>query len=125
MSNIHVSVSRVIDAPADVIYGILSDYRAGHPSILPKPYFKELVVEEGGVGEGTVARVGMEVMGSQQTLRLRVTEPEPGRVLREEDAAAGVVTLGGAGVSGTPIAVYVATASRRDSLPPPFVASTE
>jgi len=93
MSNIHVSVSRVIDAPADVIYGILSDYRAGHPSILPKPYFKELVVEEGGVGEGTVARVGMEVMGSQQTLRLRVTEPEPGRVLREEDAAAGVVTL--------------------------------
>ncbi len=93
MSDMHVSVSRVIDAPADVIYGILSDYRVGHPSILPKPYFKELVVEEGGLGEGTVARVDMDVMGNKQTMRLRVTEPEPGRVLREEDAVAGVVTL--------------------------------
>ncbi len=93
MSGIHVSVSRVIDAPADVVYGILADYRVGHPAVLPKPYFKELVVEEGGRGEGTVARVDMEVMGAKRTMRLRVTEPEPGRVLREEDTAAGVVTV--------------------------------
>lgn len=92
MSDLHVTVSRVIDAPADAIYAILADYERGHPSILPKPYFKELVVEQGGRGAGTVARVAMEVMGSRQTFRLRVTEPVPGRELVEEDEARGAIT---------------------------------
>lgn len=92
MSDIHVSVSRIIAAPPEAIYAILSDYHTGHPSILPRQYFKEIVVEEGGVGAGTVVRVAMEVMGSKQTYRLVVTEPQPGRVLAEADAAAGTAT---------------------------------
>jgi len=85
-------VSQVIDAGPARVYEILSDYRTEHPRILPKPYFASLVVEEGGQGEGTVFRAEMNVMGVKQTLRMRVTEPEPGRVLQEEDSAAGVTT---------------------------------
>ncbi len=92
MSAIHVSVSRLIAASPEAIYAILSDYHTGHPSILPRQYFKEIVVEEGGVGAGTVVRVAMEVMGSKQSYRLVVTEPEPGRVLAEADATAGTAT---------------------------------
>jgi hypothetical protein len=92
MGHYQVSESREIDAPIQIVYAILSDYHAGHPSVLPKQYFKSLTVEEGGVGAGTVANVAMEVYGSKQTLRLTVTEPVPGRVLAEEDAVAGVIT---------------------------------
>jgi uncharacterized protein YndB with AHSA1/START domain len=92
MSNPRVEVSREVDAPPHEVYRILSDYQTGHPRILPKPYFSSLVVEEGGVGEGTVILVEMQVMGIRQTLRMHVTEPEPGRVLKEEDRAAGTVT---------------------------------
>ncbi|MCI0395068.1 MAG: SRPBCC family protein [Chloroflexi bacterium] len=92
MSQIHVEASAVINARPEKIYGILSDYRVGHPAILPKPYFTELTVEEGGQGAGTVMRVRMKVMGVEVAYHLVVSEPEPGRVLVETDEAAGVVT---------------------------------
>jgi hypothetical protein len=91
MGQYHVSESRIIGAPPETIYAILADYREGHPSILPQPYFKSLTVEEGGVGANTVLRVAMEVYGDKREFRLRVTEPEPGRVLMEEDPDAGTV----------------------------------
>lgn len=59
MTTSHLSVARVIDAPPDRVYALIADYRSGHPRILPKAYFKELVVEQGGVGAGTVVRVLM------------------------------------------------------------------
>lgn len=90
MANPQVEVSRVIDAAPEVVYRILADYRVAHPLILPKPYFES--VEAGGIGAGTVVRVTMRVWGAERTLRLQVSEPEPGRVLVEEDAAAGVTT---------------------------------
>jgi hypothetical protein len=90
MNKPQVEVSRVIDAPPAVIYAIIADYRNSHPRILPKPEFAEMVVEQGGTGAGTVIRVTMQVMGSRQTSRLTVSEPEPGRVIQEEDA--GLVT---------------------------------
>ncbi len=92
MGQYHVAVTQIIDAPVEAVYALLSDYHQGHPSILPPQYFKEVTVEEGGQGAGTVARVVMEVMGSRQTFRLVVTEPVPGRVMVEEDAAAGTVS---------------------------------
>ncbi len=85
-------VSQVIDAHPDAVYRLVSDYRTGHPKILPKPYFSSLVVEEGGQGAGTVIRVEMAVMGAKQTLLMNVSEPQPGRVLKEEDPVAGVST---------------------------------
>ena len=92
MSGPHLAESKVVDGPPAAVYDLLSDYKVGHPQILPKPYFQSLVVEQGGKGAGTVVRVTMSVMGSKQTMRLTVTEPEPGCVLQEEDTAAGVLT---------------------------------
>lgn len=92
MGQYHVAVTEIIEAPVDVVYALISDYHHGHPSILPPQYFKEITVEEGGHGAGTVARVVMEIMGNRQTFRLTVSEPIPGRVLVEEDAAAGTTS---------------------------------
>ena len=41
------------------------------------------MVEQGGIGAGTVIRFQMSVLGKKQTFRASVTEPEPGRVLVE------------------------------------------
>jgi hypothetical protein len=92
MGQIAVEVSDVVPAPPEKVYAILSDYRVGHPAILPRPYFRELAVEQGGQGAGTVLRVRMEVMGITQNYRLQVAEPEPGRILVEEDPEKGVKT---------------------------------
>ncbi|HVM45802.1 MAG TPA: SRPBCC family protein [Candidatus Thermoplasmatota archaeon] len=92
MSEARVRVARAIDVPATTAYDVLRDYRRHHPNILPKPTFESLEVEEGGVGEGTLIRVTMRVLGRPRTFRMRVREPEPGRVLAEEDLATGDVT---------------------------------
>jgi hypothetical protein len=79
------AAERVLDAPADVIYHLLSDYQTHHrhaPGFLP-PAFTRLDVLEGGVGAGTVIRFTTQVGGRSQTRTQRVTEPEPGRVLKE------------------------------------------
>lgn len=83
MATVQVESSRTIDAPPDVVYGILADYHAGHPAILPQPYFTGLTVLEGGQGAGTVLQVDMKVFGVERSYRQEISEPEPGRVLKE------------------------------------------
>jgi hypothetical protein len=92
MSAITVAVSATIEAPANQVYSILADYRNHHPHILPPAYFTELTVEEGGQGEGTVFRATLRMLGQEQSFRMRVTEPELGRVLAENDLATDLVT---------------------------------
>lgn len=88
-----VEASARVDAPAEVVYNIIADYRNGHPQILPRQYFEWLEVEQGGRGEGTVIRFQMRVLGQTRVLRAVVTEPERGRVLVETDTGgAGPVT---------------------------------
>jgi hypothetical protein len=87
-----ISAAALIPAPAQQVYGIIADYRDGHPHILPKPHFVSLVVEQGGVGAGTVIRFQMRLMGRLQTFRATITEPEPGRVLVETDMQTGAIT---------------------------------
>lgn len=82
MTEIRVAASAVMPAAPAVVYGILADYRAEHPGILPPEYFHDLTVEQGGVGAGTVIRLRMGGFGGRGTLRGRVEEPEPGRILR-------------------------------------------
>lgn len=92
MRTMHVAVSEVIDAAPERVYAVLADYQNHHPHIVPKPFFAGLRVEEGGVGAGTVVVADMDVYGTKRTFRLVVSEPQPGRVLVESDAAAGLVT---------------------------------
>ena len=80
-----VSVTGTVSAPAARGYAIIADYRDGHPRIIPKPPFGELIVEKGGVGAGTVIRFTMKIMGRWMTSRSEISEPEPGRVLVETD----------------------------------------
>ncbi len=83
MSGYKFSVSSLISAPPEIVYGIIADYKNGHPKILPNPPFVSLVVLKGGYGAGSVLQVQMKVAGKLQTFKTTVTEPEPGRVLVE------------------------------------------
>lgn len=73
-----------MDAPPDRVYAIIADYHNGHPHILPKQ-FRNLTVEKGGIGAGTIIRFEVRALGQTQRFRAFVTEPEPGRVLVEEN----------------------------------------
>ena len=77
-----VSASAIIPARRERVYSLLANYRDGHARILPKQ-FSDLVVEQGGIGGGTVIRFQMTVMGKKQNYHAAITEPEPGRVLVE------------------------------------------
>lgn len=92
MSTIRAQAAHDIDARPETVYSVLADYRVGHPAILPKAYFKELQVEAGGRGAGTVIRFTMQVLGTERAFRAVISEPVPGRVLVEQDDAAGVKT---------------------------------
>lgn len=77
-----ISASAIIPARRERVYSLLANYRDGHARILPRQ-FSNLVVEQGGVGAGTVIRFQVSLLGRKQNLRAAITEPEPGRVLVE------------------------------------------
>ena len=93
MGSVHTEVSAVIDGTPAEVYAVFADYRESHPQVLPKPYFGDLVVEQGGKGAGTVFRTTITVMGKSVDYQMDVTEPEPGRVLQETDKKLGTTTL--------------------------------
>lgn len=86
------TATKIIHAPAEMIYEILADYRTSHPRILPKPYFLSMDVEEGGFGAGTIVNFKMRILGQTRAFRTLITEPEPGRVLLETDLASDIAT---------------------------------
>lgn len=92
MSHIEARVSAVIAAPADEIYAVFADYVDAHQRILPRPYFSDMIIEEGGQGAGTVFRTSVTVMGITNEFRMKVSEPVAGRSLRETDIASGLTT---------------------------------
>ncbi len=92
MNQIRVEQSAVIAAAPSQVYAVIRDYEVGHVAILPKPYFQEMIVEEGGQGAGTKTRLKMNIMGQEFNYRHEVSEPEPGRVLKETDRDTGLAT---------------------------------
>ena len=86
-----IAVSAIIPARRERVYSLLANYNEGHPRILPKQ-FSNLVVEQGGIGAGTVIRFEMSLLGRKQTFQAAITEPEPGRVLVETYLENGAVT---------------------------------
>jgi hypothetical protein len=91
MATILVSAERTVDAPADAVFGYIADMREHHPHFLP-PAFSDFQVESGGVGEGTITRFAVTAGGRTRQYRMKVAEPEPGRVLTESDTGSSLVT---------------------------------
>ena len=86
MRPFHFAAERLVDAPASVVYHCIRDYVAHHrhqPEGFLPTAFTRLDVLEGGVGAGTLIRFTTRVGGKSTTRTQRVTEPEPGRVLKE------------------------------------------
>jgi hypothetical protein len=88
---IHVSAERLIEAPADTLYGYVADLRQHHPQFLPSA-FSDFRVESGGVGTGTVVRFRFTAGRRSREYRMEVAEPVPGRVLTESDSGSTLVT---------------------------------
>src|SRR5215467_4030792 len=91
MARNEVSAEATVDAPADTVYRYLADMRGHHPRFLP-PAFSDFQVESGGVGAGTVTRFKLTAGGRTREYRMKVAEPEPGRVLTESDMDSSAVT---------------------------------
>lgn len=89
---LHAEASANVGASAADAYRMIADYRVGHARIIPPRYFRNLRVEEGGYGAGTVISYDLIAFGKTSHARARVTEPEPGRVLVETDLDKGAVT---------------------------------
>lgn len=103
------SAEATVDAPAETVYRYLADMRDHHPRFLP-PAFSDFHVESGGVGAGTVARYKMTAGGRTREYRMRVAEPEPGRVLTESDANSTAVTTFTVSPQGEASLVRISTA---------------
>ncbi len=91
MATIRVLAERTVDAPAGAVYGYIADMREHHPHFLPAA-FSDFEVESGGVGEGTITRFTVTAGGRTRQYRMKVAEPEPGRVLTESDTGSSLVT---------------------------------
>ncbi len=84
MGQITAKAEAMLEASSEEVYATIADYRQGHPNILPKEFY-DLQVEQGGYGAGTIFRFKMRVLGVEQSFYQRVSEPEPSRVLVEQD----------------------------------------
>ena len=87
-----IYVARTINSTSDQIFPIIADYNTGHLEILPKPPFLWLKVLEGGYGQGTKIQFAMKVWGRTQVAKAVISEPTPGKILREEMESDGIVT---------------------------------
>jgi len=91
MAKVRVKVNAFIHVSPEVAYRCIADYRQHHPKFLP-PAFSDFRVEEGGYGAGTVISFRGKTAGRVRDFRMRVTEPEPGRVLVESDTLSSMET---------------------------------
>ena len=88
---VSASAEHTIDAPADETYHYLADMHL-HAKFLPTPFY-DCEVVEGGVGAGSVIQIKIDFAGGAKVIRMKVTEPEPGRTLVLTDTnGSGLVT---------------------------------
>ncbi len=108
MGRIRISAEGAVAAPPEQTYRYLADMREHHPKFL-SPAFSEFVVESGGVGAGTVVRFKVTAGGRSRDYRMEVSEPEPGRVIRETDTNSSLVTTFTVTAEGPGSRVEIAT----------------
>lgn len=91
VSEVYVAAERLVAAPADRVYELIADYREHHPKFLPSN-FSNVEIERGGVGAGTITLFTVTAGSRSRNYRMRVDEPEPGRVLTESDTTSSLMT---------------------------------
>jgi hypothetical protein len=91
MAEVSAESEGIVHAPPAAVYGYLADMRTHHPKFLP-PAFSDFTVVEGGVGAGTVTTFTVTAGGRSRSYKMRLSEPEPGRVLQETDENSSLVT---------------------------------
>jgi hypothetical protein len=91
MAEVRAESEGIVHAAPAVVYGYLADMRTHHPKFLP-PAFSDFTVVEGGVGAGTVTTFTVTAGGRSRPYKMRLSEPEPGRVLQESDENSSLVT---------------------------------
>ena len=109
MARNEASAEGSVDAPADTVYRYIADMRGHHPNFLP-PAISDFKVESGGVGAGTVTRFKMTAGGRSREYRMKIDEPEPGRVLTESDMDSTAVTTFTVSAQGSTSLVRISTA---------------
>jgi hypothetical protein len=92
MARIYVEERRTVNAAAQAIYAVLTDYRTGHPTILPPEHFLDYGVEKGGQGAGTIIHFRLRAAGRERPYTVEIAEPDPGHVLSERDVYSSLVT---------------------------------
>jgi len=88
---VYVVAEGSIGAPTELVYTLISDFNQHHQKFLP-PSFEDFKVEEGGVGAGTIFSFTSHAARRMRHFRMRVDEPEPGRVMTESDLTSSMVT---------------------------------
>jgi hypothetical protein len=91
MAEVYVVAEGLVGAPADRVYEYIADHRQHHPRFLP-PQFSNFEIEKGGFGAGTITTFKVTAGGRSRGYRMRVDEPEPGRVMTESDTISSLVT---------------------------------
>ena len=91
MAQVYVVAEGTVGAPAAVVYNCIADFRQHHPRFVP-PNFSNLVVQEGGVGAGTIITFTATAARRSRQYRMRIDEPDPGRVLTESDMNSSMVS---------------------------------
>ena len=105
---IEVSAQRSIGASPEAVYEAIADMEQ-HPRFLPDA-FSDFRIEMGGRGAGTVTSFKVNAGGRIRSYRMRVDEPEPGRVLTETDTESSLVTTFTVEPEGTGSRVTIDTA---------------
>jgi hypothetical protein len=79
-----------VGASAEVTYRLIA-HDEDHQRFLPDA-FSDFEVIEGGAGAGTLHRFKVRAGGRTRQYTMRVSEPEPGRVITETDQDSSLVT---------------------------------
>jgi hypothetical protein len=91
-----VQESSLIEAPADLVYNLIADYKQHHGNIIPPAMFGGMKVVKGsGVGNGTRIACTFRILGKEDTLIMDVSELKGGngeRIIQEIDSKARNIT---------------------------------
>ncbi|GAC1329631.1 MAG: SRPBCC family protein [Chloroflexota bacterium] len=84
MAEIRVAIERQLAAPADQVYQYIADYERHHGQWLPPEYSNYRAAAADTAGTSTVF-YHLKTGTRERDYTMRITQPVPGRVVKEED----------------------------------------